>query len=213
MKYKLIAFDYDGTLADTFEFHKQSIGDILRSCGSNATDVDMERLVGKTLKYILDNTLEEAKHELALEKLECFYTNIPESYWHQMKLFSDTQETLRQLKEKVEIALITNSHELLIKSSLKYFNILHYFDFVETADKDVYDKKTRIINLINKSHIEREEILYVGDTSGDIRDAYSTGVDSCLILNENSWINREEININQVKPNYIVHSVSGLLDL
>lgn len=31
-KYRVIAFDYDGTLVDTFRFHVNTIGRIVREC-------------------------------------------------------------------------------------------------------------------------------------------------------------------------------------
>ena len=37
MKYRVIALDYDGTLVDTFRFHVNTIGRIVRGCGACAS--------------------------------------------------------------------------------------------------------------------------------------------------------------------------------
>ena len=46
MKYRVIAFDYDGTLVDTFRFRVNTIGRIVRECGACASKKKLARLVG-----------------------------------------------------------------------------------------------------------------------------------------------------------------------
>ena len=52
MKYRVIAFDYDGTLVDTFRFHVNTIGRIVRECGACASKEEIARLVGIPLDAI-----------------------------------------------------------------------------------------------------------------------------------------------------------------
>lgn len=61
MKYRVIAFDYDGTLVDTFRFHVNTIGRIVRECGACASKEEIARLVGIPLDAILNKHFQKAK--------------------------------------------------------------------------------------------------------------------------------------------------------
>ncbi|MDO4288444.1 MAG: HAD family hydrolase [Eubacterium sp.] len=212
--YKLIAFDYDGTLADTFDFHVKSIGHILRSCGSRVDDREVGELIGKTLKYIFDKTLPCEKHALAVETMEKFYGDIPTEYWEYVKLFDGVEKTLSGLKQRgLKLALVTNSHRKLIEASLCHVKIYSYFDFIEAADEDSYNKEQRIEKVIQRSKIEKNKILYVGDTSGDVKDAQKSGIKACLVNNKSSWIHREKTNIFDLRPDLTISSIKELLEI
>ena len=86
MKYRVIAFDYDGTLVDTFRFHVNTIGRIVRECGACASKEEIARLVGIPLDAIFEQTLPKGKNEEALLKLKKLYKNILPSDWQNMKL-------------------------------------------------------------------------------------------------------------------------------
>ena len=85
MKYRVIAFDYDGTLVDTFRFHVNTIGRIVRECGACASKEEIARLVGIPLDAIFEQTLPKGKNEEALLKLKKLYKNILPSDWQNMR--------------------------------------------------------------------------------------------------------------------------------
>lgn len=211
MKYKLIAFDYDGTLVDTFRFHSETIGKIVRDCGSHISKQEMDALIGKTLQYIFEQTLPKEKYNLAEKKLEKFYQNIPIYYWKSMSLMERAKEVLIYLhKNDIKIALVTNSHKKLVFASLQYFGLQNLFDWIEAADENSYHKEDRMRKILSMAEVSANKALYVGDTSGDIRDAHNVGMDSCLVYNKFSWIHRENVNVEAVKSEYIIRSLSDL---
>lgn len=212
MKYQLIAFDYDGTLVDTFHFHAKTIGKVVRDCGAVISDREMEGLIGKTLRSIFEQTLPEVKWERAQKHLCTFYKNIPEIYWKEMSLIGPVREVLKEMRERgIKTALVTNSHKVLVEASLKQFRLEKLFDWVEAADMDSYHKEERIRRMLRGLQIPEQKTLYVGDATGDMRDARETGMKSCLLLHPGAWIYREENGVKKVMSDYTVSEISELL--
>ena len=214
MKYRVIAFDYDGTLVDTFRFHVNTIGRIVRECGACASKEERARLVCIPLDAIFEQTLPKGKNEEALLKLKKLYKNILPSDWQNMKLIEYVKETLDELKmQGVRIALITNSHRDLISASLAYFQLDSYFDWVLAAGDVMLSKEERLGRIQQEAKVEKQEVLYVGDTAGDIIAAHHVGIDGALIINDYSWFFRQKEEMSIPNTEYVLKNISEILNI
>lgn len=214
MKYRVIAFDYDGTLVDTFRFHVNTIGRIVRECGACASKEEIARLVGIPLDAIFEQTLPKGKNEEALLKLKKLYKNILPSDWQNMKLIEYVKETLDELKmQGVRIALITNSHRDSISASLAYFQLDSYFDWVLAAGDVMLSKEERLGRIQQEAKVEKQEVLYVGDTAGDIIAAHHVGIDGALIINDYSWFFRQKEEMSIPNTEYVLKNISEILNI
>ena len=150
----------------------------------------------------------------SIEKLKKLYKNILPSDWQNMKLIEYVKETLDELKmQGVRIALITNSHRDLISASLAYFQLDSYFDWVLAAGDVMLSKEERLGRIQQEAKVEKQEVLYVGDTAGDIIAAHHVGIDGALIINDYSWFFRQKEEMSIPNTEYVLKNISEILNI
>ena len=189
MQYKLIIFDYDGTLVDSHRFHMLTIYDVLKSCGSTGTIEQMRECMGISIKRILENMLPEEKRQEAAETLERFYCHVPDKWWPEVKVIDGAFDVLKAVRQAgMKTALVTNSHHRLVDASLEHFGFKSYFDWVIAADERAHKKEERLELLLQLSGVKKSDCLFVGDTASDMIDCRSAGFDAVLVDDVSSWI-------------------------
>ncbi len=95
------------------------------------------------------------------------------------RLYDDVVDFLAWVKGLgIKIAAISNatSHEEVIET-LKYFNILNYFDVVVTSNITIYKKPLREIFDITLEllSVKSSEVIHLGDSLADVDGALSAG--------------------------------------
>ncbi len=174
-KIKAVIFDLDGTIANTIPL-------VLK-----AFRLAVEPLVHKDLsdQEIMDTfgpTEEGSVKKLApdnykkgtadfLEYYESFHDMCPEP-------FEGIPDLLKTLKSKnVRIALATGKGKPSNDISLRCFKLTDSFDRVETGSVDGSRKPEAIQHILDSfPDITKEEVIYVGDSPGDIKDSRKAGV-------------------------------------
>lgn len=92
--------------------------------------------------------------------------------------FDGITELLNALKSKrVKLAIATGKGKETIDISLQCFNLTGFFDRIEPGSPDG-SRKIEAINLILNSWpaIEKDEVIYVGDSPGDITESHEVGI-------------------------------------
>ena len=213
--YKLIAFDYDGTLVDTVYFHTELLHHILTKYNKDITRDEIKIIMGKSINEIFKNKLNEFEFKKCIEEIDNHFKNIPLDFWQYIKVVPNAISTLSNLKSMgIKIAIVSNSHYELLKESVKRTKLNDVVDIVIGADiKTPMQKCDRLKETLKYFNVNAYETLYVGDTSTDIRDAKNIKMHNCLIYNNTSWINREDISIDDIKPEFIINDISKLLNI
>jgi HAD superfamily hydrolase (TIGR01509 family) len=165
-------------LFDSLESNRRLYNDL---CGS----VGRPPLREREMQYVHSHTVFEAIHYLfpgdeelekkALEQLKKIHLR---DYIVHLKMEPHLLETLESLKKKGIYRAINTNRTTSMPFIMERFNLQPYFDMVVTA-LDVKHPKPHpesIEKIIKALNVNRDEILYVGDSEVDRQTASASGV-------------------------------------
>jgi len=177
MKTGLI-FDMDGTLWDsasrvaeawTLGLREQGIPDRI------ITTEDMYNLMGKTMNAIADILFPELPQPSRRELLGyCCQVENRVIREQGGELYPQLEETLRELKERYHLYIVSNCHAGYIEAFLDFYHLWDLFEDIECFGNTGLPKGQSIRLLYNCNHLERA--AYVGDIQGDCDSAAEAGI-------------------------------------
>lgn len=174
-KIKGVIFDLDGTLANTLplciQAFRQSVEPLtLQPLSDEAIIATFGPSEEGTIM-----TLVPEHYEKGIVNYLNFYKDL-----HDMcpDPFPDIRDLLDLLKEKgIRIAMVTGKGKHSTDISLKKFGLTSYFELIETGSP-TGPRKTEGIRqvLAGWPHLQKEEIIYVGDAPSDIKASREAGI-------------------------------------
>ncbi|MEX1307923.1 MAG: HAD hydrolase-like protein [Eubacteriales bacterium] len=213
-KFKMVMFDLDGTLLDSFSFHAKSLQRFLRSFDVRISQEKVGGMIGDTLKSILSSTMPQKKHAEALKKLADFYRYEADDLIEELRFIAGAEETVLRAKEKTEYtALLTNSKKELVYKIIEIKQWDGMFDMVKAADDHSLGKVRRCMDILDAFSLKPQDVLYVGDSVYDIVLAKDIGMYGCLVLNDISWIHKQDWDPNEIQADFTVSQITEVLDL
>ena len=180
MKYTDVAWDFDGTLFDTYPNLVRAFKEALEHYGYTAEDDDIRQKMSITIrhavvfyseKYGLDPVELRTLHK----KLEGFRPDLVTTY-------QGVRETLKAIKESGRRNHLYTNRD---KGSVKYleaYDLLQYFDGLMTAEEmcELKPAAGGMIDLCKRYQVQPGQMLMVGDRAVDIDAAKNAGTDACF---------------------------------
>ncbi len=168
MKTGLI-FDMDGTLWDSSENVAAAWDEKIRELGYaelNITRKDIMGVMGLTMDIIADILFGSLPQQERMELLNKCCDN-ENSYLriHGGVLFPDLENTLRILKEKYPLYIVSNCQSGYIESFLDHYGFGKYFDDIECYGNNLLDKGSNIALIAERNGLDNA--YYIGDIQGD----------------------------------------------
>ena len=213
-RYKMVMFDMDGTLIDSFYFHAKCFQRFLARYGVDLTKEQTAGMMGNTIQTILSNTLPEEMHETALGEMSAFYISDIDDLIDEMQVVRGSIYTVKRIKSMgYFVTILTNSKKEVVEKISDKKGFTETFDMIEGADSDSLNKELRCKKVLNRFNVLPEEVLYVGDSPYDVKLARSVGMKSCLIDNDISWLQHESFSGEYLEPDYIKSDITQILEL
>lgn len=180
MKYKVVIFDFDYTLGDSTQGIVLSINYALNKLGWPASTPEK---VKKTVGYSFKETYFQLTGDTDDENVNRFSVYFKEKSDIVMVentiLLPGTIEVFQFLKrENIKIGIVTTKYHYRITQILNKLNAEKYVDMIVGAE-DVKSEKPNpegLLSVITSFNLEREEIVYVGDSLVDAETAKRAGV-------------------------------------
>jgi phosphoglycolate phosphatase len=175
---KLLIFDFDGTIADSFEVFVTIINQII-----------LEEKGSVLSKREIDNLREMKTREIfkylgfSLIKMPFYAKRVRSEMkerFGEVELFEGIDAVLRKLKKQdKKLVLLSSNSEEVVYSFLEKNN-LAFFDKVE-AGVNPFAKASRINKILKVFKGKKESAVLLGDEVRDIRAAHKAGIFSAAV--------------------------------
>lgn len=212
---KAVIFDLDGTVLDTlldlktavnrvmnkFGYGEQSYEEVRNKVGSGFRNL-MFRCIGK--EDISDDELDRAENQMVIEYKDCYHDNT--------KPYEGIDELLSYLKDNnIQIAINSNKKDDYTKKLIEL-----NFPFIDSklvlGKREGYNVKPDPANnteLMEKMKVNKDEVLYVGDSLVDIKTARNSDLKAVSV----SWGFVDKDRLIEAKPDYIIDRPAELIDI
>ena len=210
---KAVIFDLDGTLIDTLDDLTDSMNFVLSEfCFPIRTKPEIRSFVGNGLGMLAKRSLPEESNDNTVREIT---TRMKEYYALHSRIktkpYDSIPECLDEIKLKdIKCAVLTNKLESAAKSLCDDF-FPEYFDIV-CGDNGVDRLKPApdgIERIAGQFNVEKDEILYIGDSEVDAETAINAGVKSIGVL----WGFRDKDILEKCGFDEIADEVSDIIDI
>ncbi len=189
---KLIIFDMDGTLIDSLPSIAYAINLMLKELNKEPISLDrVKDFIGRGSELLIKRTLLNRVDVDGIEINKQEFKNAHSIFLNfysqnlnaKTTLFSNTKETLQELKNSYKIALVTNKPHQFVNSILENLKIDSYFDYILGATEDIAKKPApdMLIATCDNFNIEPKNSVMVGDSSNDISAAKAANIDTIAV--------------------------------
>jgi phosphoglycolate phosphatase-like HAD superfamily hydrolase len=204
---KYLVFDFDGTIADSLIVGVGLFNDLAESKGIKPLEFnDIDELRNQPLK----SHLKTAK--VPFWKLPFLLREFQkEIYKHMDDIppFNGIEGILSQLHMSgYRIGLLTSNSEENVEVFMEKHSMGHLFDFMYFG-ASLWGKNRTIKKMIKEQKIQKEDILYIGDETRDIKGAQKAGVKVAAV----SWGFSSHEFLSPYNPDYLFDKPSDLLSL
>ena len=182
MKYRLVVFDWDGTLIDSAGTIVRCIQDAARDM---ALDVPDRSRASHVIGLGLHDSLRHAVPGLAPERYLEFADHYRRHFLARqdaMLLFPGVLELLQGLSAQRTLAIATGKSRRGLDRALDADGLRRFFAASRCADEtSPKPHPAMLLELMEELQVRREEVLMIGDTSHDLEMARAAGVDSLAV--------------------------------
>jgi phosphoglycolate phosphatase len=207
MPYRLIIFDFDGTLADSERCITASMSAALAECGLAADWTRLRSQIGlpldRTIRGIVSQSLDDDQVEEIVRSYRRHHAALQNRL---IGLYPGTLDTFKELSASdVLLAIASSKITSAVQAVLGHFDVGKFFACIVGGEqvangKPAPDMVNRILTITGRL---REEALMVGDTTFDVEMAHNAGVDSCAVTYGNQ--SREQLAL--AHPSYLAESI------
>lgn len=215
MKYTAAVFDLDGTLLDTLG---DIAGAVNRALASRNLQVyskeEYKMMIGHGLKHLVKAAVKGTCPDL--EEDPGLYTRAMEEYrsspCENTSLYPGISRVLDFLSVRgVAMSILSNKEDALVQIITK--NLLKDWDFtVVLGRRDDFPQKpdpASLIDIIKAMNVQKEKVLYIGDSEIDIKTGKNAGITSVGV----SWGYRDPSLLSSEGADIVVASPEDLIEL
>lgn len=209
---KLVIFDLDGTLLNTIADLALSTNYALDKLGYPTHEVEAYNfMVGNGINKLFERALPEGEktEENVLRVRKEFVPFYDMHNADESRPYPGIPELLSRLQDAgIQVAVASNKYQAATQKL-----IAHYFPtikftavFGQRDGVNVKPDPTIVFDILKIANIEKNDVLYVGDSGVDMQTAANAGVTACGV----TWGFRPRAELEEFNPAYIVDSAKEI---
>lgn len=204
---KLLIFDFDGVLADTFDTFYPLIRDAMKSIGlSLAPDQYRNFFISNVHQSLKDFIGDDKKHQAFVEFRNSKYDEYYSGKYYKARLFPEATNFLEEIGKNHILTIASSGRENNIKNLLEENGILSLFNLV--LANSATSKSGMIKEILNKLNSSPENVTMITDTIGDINIAKEIGLKTIAV----TWGFQSTNTLRSAKPDLLANSFKDIVD-
>ncbi len=203
-KPKLICFDWDGTLIDSFNKIAIVIAKTAENLGyKTVSKANIKRKIGLSLEQILSELYGQVQVQDFIDEYHFIYHTLPPP-----DLYPGCVRLLKSLHDEgIMTAIVTNKSRSSTETELEAHHLSHLIGSIWVAEELVpKPSPVMLLHCASSHQLSLNELWMVGDSLPDMYAASAAGVDR-IILVEDLPVPASIDNVHKIK------SLNGLLDM
>ncbi|MCQ2975518.1 MAG: HAD-IA family hydrolase [Bacteroidales bacterium] len=197
----LIIFDFDGTLADTFESGAKLINSFAEKFGYEK--IDFAKNKNKSARELIKMS---KVRFWQIPKLVKFFRTESDKMADNIKPFFGINNLLSILyKDNYDLGIVTTNSKTTVSKFLTANNLDQYFIFLIT-DISLFGKKRILKRVIRQNKTKYRNIIYIGD---EIRDIEACNKANMSIISVSWGFNSEDI--LKTQNNWVANSTDDVV--
>ena len=202
---KVIIFDFDGTIADTYDAIVEITNGLSSEFGYQPVEAsELVQLKNMSSQEIIKQS------KLSIFKIPFLLKRVKEDLTQkisQLKPILGIQSSLLELKQQgYRLGIITSNSQANVVTFLNNNGLLSLFDFIYSGT--TLFGKHRVIHKALKQHqITADSVLYVGDETRDIIAAQRSKIKMAAV----SWGFNSALVLSQYHPDFLIEKPPELL--
>ena len=182
MAYRLLVFDWDGTIIDSASTIAECIRDASRDLGVEVPDRERaSHVIGLGLHDAMRIAVPGLPAQRYPEFVESYRRHFLERK-DAMLLFDGMRELLHDLSKKHVLAIATGKSRRGLDRDLDFHHLKPLFAASRCADEtNPKPHPAMLLELMEELAVEKDSALMIGDTSHDLEMARAAGVDALAV--------------------------------
>ena len=204
LRYKLVVFDFDGTLADSFPFFLE-VFDVLADAHG------FKRLERENLEALRGYDTRRMMRHVGLPlwkapRVAMHFKRLMGESIGRIRLFEGAAEALRELKRcGARLAVVSSNDSDNVRAVLG-FDLARLIDDYECGAA-ILGKRTRLRALVRQSGIARDAVLCIGDEVRDIDAAQAENLDTGAV----TWGYATAQALFEARPSVVLSSFAEIV--
>ncbi len=202
---KLFLFDFDGVLVDSLDVYEKTVTDCLQKINQPLTrgrEEFLELFEGNFYESLVKKGVD------LNEFMKASVDILAQVNFKDIKPMDTVVPVVRELHKNHCLIVVSSNESSSIKEALELFHYDGYFREILGSDF-MLSKKEKILYAIKKYQVALQDIYYIGDTTGDIKEGKQAGVKTVGVTW--GWHSREKI--ASAKPDFLFDTPQELLQL
>lgn len=172
---KIVAIDFDGTLANSFGLINKAIIGSCDHFGVKLKESDLNQYWGPSEEGIFNNILGSEKGPSGFEK----YLEIYEKYHDEFLFITPGIKSLVEslIERGIKVVYLTGRSEKSSQISLKKLGIDSFFEGKYYGSPKGINKEINLVKLCRDFSVNPEDVIYIGDSVADVFSCKKANVD------------------------------------